>query len=67
VATRLSAARNLSSQPGRLTDIGGYRLHLNYRGTGSLPVIMDAAGGVVGAASGGSPSGSASTSSKAKS
>lgn len=28
--------------PGKLIDVGGYRLHLNCTGTGTVPVILDA-------------------------
>jgi pimeloyl-ACP methyl ester carboxylesterase len=40
---RISAARDLRLHPppGRLIDIGGYRLHLNCRGDGSPTVILE--------------------------
>jgi pimeloyl-ACP methyl ester carboxylesterase len=38
----LGIAANLLSPPGRLVDIGGYRLHLDCQGTGSPTVILEA-------------------------
>lgn len=40
IASAVDAARNPA--PGRLVDIGGYRLHINCTGTGSPTVILDA-------------------------
>ena len=40
IASAVDSARNPA--PGKLVDVGGYKLHINCTGTGSPTVILDA-------------------------